>query len=208
MPPRDADTESRILEAAHRVFVRRGTAGARTQEIADEAGVNKALLHYYFRSKERLGDAVFLRAAATLFPRMLDALGSDRPLADKLRDAVAVEMDVLDARPYLPGYVLSELRADPDRLKQLVERTVPLDRMRGAVLAGLQAQLDAEAAAGRLRPVRAEAFLVTFLSLLVFPYAAAHVIEVVMGVDADGRARLAAWRRAELPALVLRAFAP
>ncbi|HET9012913.1 MAG TPA: helix-turn-helix domain-containing protein, partial [Gemmatimonadaceae bacterium] len=50
----DADAEQRILDAAHKVFVRRGTAGARMQEIADEAGVNKALLHYYFRNKSRL----------------------------------------------------------------------------------------------------------------------------------------------------------
>src|SRR5205809_116474 len=53
------DTESRILDAAHAVFLRSGTAGARMQEIADEAGVNKALLHYYFRNKERLAGAVF-----------------------------------------------------------------------------------------------------------------------------------------------------
>src|ERR1700756_1616980 len=51
---KDSDTEARILDAAHRVFVKRGTAGARTQEIAKEAGVNSALLHYYFRTKERL----------------------------------------------------------------------------------------------------------------------------------------------------------
>ena len=59
------DTEQRILDAAHAVFVRRGTAGARMQEIAAEAGVNQALLHYYFRSKEQLSQAVFERAAAT-----------------------------------------------------------------------------------------------------------------------------------------------
>jgi len=51
---RDGDTEQRILDAAHTVFLRRGTAGARMQEIAKEAAVNSALLHYYFRSKERL----------------------------------------------------------------------------------------------------------------------------------------------------------
>ncbi len=77
-------TDLRILEAAHRVFVRRGVAAARTQEIADEAGVNKALLHYYCRSKERLADAVSLRAAREMFPRMMAALASDVPLRDRL----------------------------------------------------------------------------------------------------------------------------
>src|ERR671927_432514 len=66
--PTVPNAEERILDAAHRVFLRRGSAGARTQEIADEAGVNKALLHYYFRSKERLAAAVFQRAATKLMP--------------------------------------------------------------------------------------------------------------------------------------------
>ena len=58
---RDGDTEQRILDAAHAVFVRRGTAGTRMQEIAAEAGVNQALLHYYFRNKEQLARAAFER---------------------------------------------------------------------------------------------------------------------------------------------------
>jgi AcrR family transcriptional regulator len=53
----DGDTETRILDAARRVFIRRGTAGARMQEIAAEAGVNQALVHYYFGSKKRPGRA-------------------------------------------------------------------------------------------------------------------------------------------------------
>ena len=70
-PTRDGDTEQRILYAAHVVFLHRGTAGARMQDIASQAGVNQALLHYYFRSKDRLSEAVFRRAAAqlTIFDR-------------------------------------------------------------------------------------------------------------------------------------------
>src|SRR5258705_12114381 len=69
--PRDRDTEQRILDAAHVVFLRRGSAGARTQEIAREAGVNSALLHYYFRTKDRLAQAVFQRAAMQLMPAVI-----------------------------------------------------------------------------------------------------------------------------------------
>ena len=71
----DRDTEQRILDAAHTVFVRHGTAGARMQEIAEEAGVNKALLHYYFRNKARLGEAIFRRVAQGLFARVGAILG-------------------------------------------------------------------------------------------------------------------------------------
>ena len=65
---RDGHTEAKILAAARTVFMRGGTAGARMQEIAAAAGVNQALLHYYFRSKDRLAQAVFRDAAGRLFP--------------------------------------------------------------------------------------------------------------------------------------------
>ena len=74
-PERDGNTEQQILDGAHTVFLRHGTSGARMQDIAAEAGVNQALLHYYFRSKERLSEAVFRRAAAQLLPRVIGVMG-------------------------------------------------------------------------------------------------------------------------------------
>ncbi len=117
---RDGDTEQRILDAAHVVFLRSGTAGARTQEIAAEAGVNSALLHYYFRSKERLAAAVFRRAAGELFPVVAGILASDLPLEEKVRKAIEVELDRLSRTPYLPAYVISELAYHPERIHQLL----------------------------------------------------------------------------------------
>src|SRR4030095_1411114 len=90
---RDRDTEQRILDAAHAVFLRRGTAGARMQEIAKEADVNPALLHYYFRSKARLAEAVFQRAAMQLMPAVIGILGSDAELGGKGRQGVDVELE-------------------------------------------------------------------------------------------------------------------
>ncbi|HXI29749.1 MAG TPA: helix-turn-helix domain-containing protein, partial [Vicinamibacterales bacterium] len=80
----DRDTEQRILDAAHAVFVRRGTAGARMQEIAAEAGVNQALLHYYFRSKEQLARGAFERAGSQLMPAIVRVMASALPLEEKV----------------------------------------------------------------------------------------------------------------------------
>src|SRR5512138_3136226 len=110
------DAESRILDAADAVFVRRGTDGARMQEIADEAGVNKALLHYYYRSKERLSDAVFERVAAVLFSDVLPIMASDLELEEKIDRFVEADLALLCRHPYLPGYVLGELAHHPERL--------------------------------------------------------------------------------------------
>src|SRR6478672_12686559 len=102
---RDRDTEQRILDAAHVVFIRRGTAGARMQDIADEAGVNKALLHYYFRSKSRLADAVFQRVTSGIFVRLSETAGSDAEIEDKVRRIIAIYIDQLSKTPYVPAYV-------------------------------------------------------------------------------------------------------
>ena len=201
-------TEARILDAAHRVFVRRGVAAARTQEIAEEAGVNKALLHYYFRTKERLSDAVFVRAARSLFPQILQALASDLPLRQRLQAAVEAEMDALDTNPFLPGYILCELRSDPDRLSTLLHGALPVEQLRSQMFASLRAAIDAEVEAGRLRRTEPQELLVALMSMLIFPHAAAHMLEVAAGLDEAARQRLAAWRRAELADFLLRGFAP
>ena len=204
--PAPVETEDRILEAAHRVFLRRGVAAARTQEIADEAGVNKALLHYYFRSEGKLADAVFLRAAGTLFPQLLGALASDLPLRDKLQAVVDAEMSTIEANPFLPGYILCELRADSGRLTSLIEDTMPPGEMRAALFGSLQTQIDLEVEAGRMRPVSARQVMVTLMSLLIFPHAASHMLEIAAGLDAEAQADLAEWRRASLVDFVLRGF--
>src|SRR3982751_2976890 len=112
--PRDGDTEQRILEAAHAVFIRRGTAGARMQEIAKEAGVNQALLHYYFRSKERLSSAVFQPIARSIFPALVQTLGSDLSIEEKIDQLITLYLDNLSRSPFLPGYLLSEMHHHPE----------------------------------------------------------------------------------------------
>jgi AcrR family transcriptional regulator len=198
----DGDTEHRILNAAHRVFLRRGTHGARMQEVADEAGVNKALLHYYFRSKDRLAEAVFERAVGDFFPRLMGLIGSDLPIEEKVEAIVHEETDFLAERPYLPGYIISELTFDPERIRKTVSSrgTVPVAR--------LQAQLDQRIAAGELRPIRAEQFIVNLVSLIVFPFAARPLIEALLGLGGDRFAEFRGERRATLAAFFLNALRP
>ncbi len=206
----DAATEERILEAAHRVFVARGTAGARMQEIAREAGVNHALLHYYFRSKERLAETVFRRAAAEFFPPLLALLGADLPLEAKVERIVAHEIDGLTRRPYLPGYLISELSHHPERAELLftLASGSTATEARERVLRVVDAQLEAEVRAGRMRPVRVEQFVLNLLALCVFPFAARPMVQAVLGLDADGFDGFVVARRDELPTFILAGLRP
>src|SRR2546422_9946007 len=144
-PERDRDTERRILDAAHAVFVRRGTAGARMQEIAAEADVNQALLHYYFRSKDRLSQAAFERAASQFMPTVIQVLASDAELEAKVTRIIELELDHLARAPYLPGYIISEVTHHPERARQLIASVTgraPED-VRPQVVAMLRKQIDA-----------------------------------------------------------------
>ncbi|HEY7291176.1 MAG TPA: TetR/AcrR family transcriptional regulator [Vicinamibacterales bacterium] len=207
---RDGDTEQRILDAAHAVFARHGTAGARMQDIAKEARVNQALLHYYFRSKARLSDAVFLRAAAQLMPQVIQVMASDLTLADKVKRVVHLELDHLLRTPYLPGYIISELHHHPERLRQLASSLTGLapEDLRQRVIGKLKQQLDAGARAGRIRHIAADQFMVNIMSLCIFPFAARPMIATVLGLDQDGFERFIHERRDQLVAFCLGAMRP
>jgi len=206
----DRGTEARILDAAHAVFIRRGTAGARMQEIAKEAGVNSALLHYYFRSKAKLSEAVFRRAAADLLPAVIEVLVSDREIEDKIEAVIDIELTRLLKAPYLPGYILSELAHHPERTRQLVSSVtgmIPEDVGR-RVLGALRKQIHARVRAGTFHPIEPEQLVINLLSLCIFPFAARPMVSLILGLDDGGFERFIVRRRRELPAFVFRALRP
>jgi len=203
-------TEQQILDAAHAVFVRRGTSGARMQDIAAEAGVNQALLHYYFRSKERLSEAVFRRAAAQLLPRVIEAMASELSIEDKVARVVELELDHLLRVPYLPGYIISELTHHAERVRQLITTltgTSPED-VRPRVADTLRRQIDARVRAGTMRPIMPDQFIVNLMSLCIFPFAARPMLMAMLGMDQRGFDTFIETRRQDLPAFFLKALRP
>lgn len=203
-------TEQRILDAAHAVFVRRGTSGARMQEIADEAGVNKALLHYYFRSKERLSAAVFQRVARQLMPPLFELLASELPLEEKVGRVVEHEIDQLTKSPFVPGYLIAELSQHPERARQLITSIAgaPPEAIRARVFGTLKSQIDERTRAGTLRPIAPEQFVIHLVSLCIFPFAARPMVMTMLGIDERGFRDLIAKRRAELPSFFLAGLRP
>lgn len=215
-PPRrkaqstDRETEQRILDAARRVFTRRGTAGARMQEIAAEAGVNQALLHYYFRSKERLSIAVFQQMASTLFPALIQTLGSDVTIEQKIDAIVALYLENLSKNPFLPGYIISELHHHPDRIPHMLATATGIDpsKMLAQVFAKLGQQIDSQVRAGRMRPIAPQQFAANLISLCVFPFAARPMLSMAFGLDDAGFAHFIEQRRRELPQYIRNAIRP
>jgi AcrR family transcriptional regulator len=207
---RDGDTERRILEAAHTVFIRSGTAGARMQEIAAEAGVNQALLHYYFKSKDHLAQAVFLDLATRMIPSIVGVLGSSSSIEQKVEQFVHRYIDTVRESPFIPGYILAELHFNPQRLAAATSRIAgahPASLMQ-AFLSKLGAQLAEQARIGTMRAVAPEQFLVNLIALCVFPFAARPLLGIGLGLDDAAFGRFLDERRAELPRFILNALRP
>lgn len=198
-----SETRERILDAAHAVFVRKGTANSRTQEIADEAGVNKALMHYYFGTKAALADAIFERALAGIMPRIFGILADEaRSIEQKVRDITREQIDFHSARPYLAGYVVSELHAEPDRVSAL------FGKRGGPPLDVLRRQIREAVKAGAMRPISAEQFVVNLMGLLVFPFAMRPVLSVLLNIEPSGWAAFMEERGRLLPDLILAGLRP
>jgi TetR/AcrR family transcriptional regulator len=177
------NTEERILEAARIVFVRKGLAGARMQEIADEAGINKALLHYYFRSKDKLFDRIFLEVFQTISTGIGNAFSDDIPLFEKLKRFIDLYVDVLLKNPYLPIFFLSEIQQNPERLQQFIEKDIFKN------LSGFFMQLNADINSGKIRPIHPAHLILNMIGMLVMPFAVKPLIAPVLnrqlGIDYD-----------------------
>lgn len=170
---KDNNTETKILKAAQDVFVKKGMDGARMQEIANEAGINKALLHYYFRTKERLFHAIFKKVLSKILPNLLTMVNSELPIEEKLSFFIEKYIDLLMKNPFMPAFILREINRDPEFLASLftnsgLEYTPILDMF--------QKEMDE----GRVIQMNPRDLLVNILSLCIFPIATKSLMTIML----------------------------
>jgi AcrR family transcriptional regulator len=172
MTQEETNTEEKILEAAKNVFLKKGMAGSRMQEIADEANINKSLLHYYYRSKEKLFLAVFRFAVKQFIPGIRNIILSDQPIVKKIEMFVNTYIEMLFQHPFVPIFIIQEIQRDPDVLSgALMEAGVDPQEI-------LQVFYDA-IDRGEIRPINPLEIMLNMLSLCIFPFAAKPVMQRV-----------------------------
>lgn len=172
------DTEAMILRAAEEEFVAKGYNGARTTAIAEKAGVSHAMLHYYFRTKNKLFQKIVSDKMSGVANIMLTAFGDEAlPLYDRVRDGVEKHFDYVLANSSLPRFIFQQVESGEDFASVLHDTLVP---MAGKLLTGLQRQIDESAEKGECRPLRAENLILDIVSLNLFPILFAPVIKVVL----------------------------
>jgi AcrR family transcriptional regulator len=169
-------TEEKILEAAKTVFVSKGMEGARMQEIADEAGINKALLHYYFRSKERLFEAIFSEIIKFAFPKLTKIIVSEESIISKIEQVIDAYIELLIKHPFIPGFIMKELNRDPSGLFKLI---VKFGLNPQFIVDHIQAAMDR----GEIIQMKPQHLAVNIVSMCVFPFAARPILSFVIFKD-------------------------
>ena len=171
----DLSTEEKIMEAARKVFTEKGYAAARTRDIAEESGINLALLNYYFRSKEKLFELVMLEKVNKLFGTIIPILSDETTeLEEKLEKIAESYIDLLLINPDLPIFVLSEIKRRPEKFAQLVNAK---DRVTKSVF---MKQLLA-----RKLSISPFHILINLLGITVFPFVAKPVLSKLIGNEEE-----------------------
>jgi AcrR family transcriptional regulator len=192
-------TEYQILNAARKVFIAKGLDGARMQEIADEAGINKALLHYYFRSKEKLFDKVFSEVATNLFPAMKQVLEAELGLKEKITFFIKIYLDTLIENPYIPAFVISTLNSNPEKFLVFIKKS-------GIDPGFIQKQIDTEVIQGKVRPIKAEHLMVNIISMCIFPFVARPIVQTLFTMNDEEYTDYLESRRTEITDFVLKSI--
>jgi TetR/AcrR family transcriptional regulator len=192
-------TEEKILEAAKKVFHRKGFEGARMQEIADEAGINKSLLHYYFRTKENLFDDVFKSAFREIFARLFTTVDANVPLEEKLKNLINEYISFLQKNSYIPGFILTEISQNPGKIIE-VFKSAPIspymlfERLREAV------QDE------KLEKTDFRELFINILALCIFPIVARPMLQHILEFSDKEYDLFIERRKKELPVFIMNAI--
>ena len=177
----DQKTQELILEAARKVFIRDGFDGARMQDIANVAGINKALLHYYYKNKESLFNLVFEDAFAAFVPQIHAIFSGNGDAVEKLCKYVEAHIELLLQKPDLPTFVIHEIHRDPDRFFNNL-----ISKMPGPPpFASFMGQLMQEMNEGKIRQMDPRFVWMNVMAMTVFPFVAAPLMSRMLLTDPD-----------------------
>lgn len=174
----DLSTEEKIKQAALKLFTKKGYAGTRTRDISEEAGINLALLNYYFRSKEKLFELLMAEILERFFRGIADIFDNEETsLDEKVTVFVARYTALLKEQPDLPLFIFHELRLNPRKLATKVGFSKVFKSY-------FFKQLDMEMSRRKVAKIHPLHYVLNMLGMCVFPFIAAPLLKQIAGVDA------------------------
>jgi len=176
MDTEEVQTDRLIKEKAKILFFQKGFLNATTQEIADEAGVNRALIHYYFRSREQMLDLILDETLLEKKERVKGVLATDLPFRKKIANYINALVDYGLTYPYLDNFIISKTARHPDKIREFCSR----ESVKSSDL--IREQLEAEIQDGKIAPITPEHFMVNLSSLCNYPLLAKSVLQMIHGM--------------------------
>lgn len=174
----EKDSRQIILDTALKHFVQKGFAATRTKEIAEETGFNKALLHYYFRTKDQLYQEVLQQTINKVLPRLAKAMSIDGPFMERVEHLVHSYINILIQNPELPLFVMSELSQQKESFIHAIQKQAGHFP---AIFSFIQ-QMNEEMESGQLRSIPPMQLILNILGMSVFPFMAKPMINNIFGV--------------------------
>ncbi len=199
----DNNTEEKILESAETVFHEKGYDGARMQEIADKANINKGLLHYYFKTKDSLFDAIFSMALKRMVANIHSILSMEVPLEEKMDMIIDGYMNILARNSALPRFVVTELNKDPDKFI-----AKHLNSSMKNVFTSFEESVQKEIKAGNIREIDSRQLFINMVSMIMFPYVGKPMIQILLGTDNKSFQTLLNQRRELIKTFIRQALKP
>ncbi len=197
---REQDTERRILEAAAKVFMMKGKLGTSMQDIADEAGINRTLLHYYYRKKDKLFDTVFEKVFSRVFPALVGIISSEMPFIEKLEKFVEVYTNLLHENPYLPIFIFQEISLNPERL---------VDTLKGIGFNPefMIIEFESELEGSEMEGMDPRHLLANLMGMILFPYIGRSLFQTIAFQDnAQAYDQFLEDRKKQIPVFLKMAF--
>ncbi len=194
------DTSNKILDAATIEFEERGYSGARMQSIADRAGINKALLHYYYKSKDALFQLIIQKAINLFIPNLTKSFNESTDFFAGLEEFVAAYIDFLIKHPRIPGFITHEINNNPERVLKLFKASgLNLEPLKQKIKEAVHSGLIIDIAPGQL--------IINVISLSAFPFVAAPIITgILLNNDKAAYQQLMEARKKEVSQFIIKAI--
>ena len=168
------NTEEKILEAAKEVFTEEGKAGAKMQMIADRAGINKSLLHYYYRSKDKLFASVFKFAFGKMASKIFEIFKSDDEFFLQIEKFIENYLSILIKNPFIPMFILGELNKKHNNIAaELILKS-------GVNIDFFEELVQKEIKKGTIKEINAKNLIINILALCIFPVIAKPLIQPII----------------------------
>ena len=189
--------EELILQAAEALFLTKGYTNTSTTEIAQKAGCNQALVHYYFRTKENLFQQIFIKKVMSLFAEFMKTRPDGMDFTESLRERMGMYFDFIEANKQLPFMVINELAANLERRQAFCEelRTNPIYTQ---LYRQFDDEVQREIQAGRICPIDTTDLYMDIISLTICTFITLPTYRVLLQFDNEAEKQYIRRRKEEL----------